>query len=446
MASLYANVCRKLLLPAGDLLMNQRVMHHLSLYESSQYWPASRLRAECDRRLRDTIATAYAEVPFYRDLYQRCGVTPGDVRSIEDLHLLPIVNKSMLREAFPTGCTRPTKYRWHDYSTSGSTGNPFTVRVDDDTMSRARALMILRTMYAGWSPGDPTLQTGMAVARGSTKMLKDRFMRIHYVSAFDLSDAVLDDYLTLIERHRIRYLTGYAQSLFLLAKRARYVGFNRNLDGAVSWGSNMLQQYRDEIRAAFRCETYDSYGVGEGMQIGAQCGRVDGAYHQFSLHVVCETVTDGKPVPAGELGEIVLTRLDAGAMPLIRYAVGDMGRQATAAGCACGRNLPLLQAIDGRTSDIVRTPSGNRLIVEFFNGIFQYAPTIEHFQILQTELDSIHVRIVPGADFQTGDWDAVQARILEKGDPDLRITVEQVPEIPLEPSHKRRYIKSSLGA
>ncbi len=442
---MYSSMCSRVLLPLGDLLARQRVMRYLDYYQRSQYWPRERLLEEMDRSLRETVAIAYQEVPFYRDLYNRHRVSPSDVRGVSDLPKLPVVSKVMLREAFPDGCTRRTPHVWDDYSTSGSTGRPFIVRVDDDTMSRARALMLLRTMFAGWRPGVPTLQTGMATERGTLKWLKDRLMRVTYVSAFDLSDSVLDRYLELIETRGLRFVTGYAQSVYLLAKRARDIGFNRQLDGVVSWGSNMFRHYRREIEEAFGCRVYDSYGVGEGMQVSAQCGVDDETYHQFCLHVVAEYCREGEPVKAGELGEILLTRLDPGAMPLIRYTIGDVGRGSAQRACPCGRTLPLMSSIDGRTSDIVVTPRGNRLIVEFFFGIFQYANMIDNFQVIQEKPDSIHVKIVVLPEFEASHWQIVRDQILERGDPDLSITMEIVEEIPLEPSRKRRFVRSSVG-
>ena len=112
--------------------------------------------------------------------------------------------------------------------------------LDDDTMSRSRALMLLRTLYSGWDFGQPMFQTGMAVERGRIKSLKDQILRITYCSAFDLSTGILDSYLDLIDRRRLRFLAGYAQSLHVLAQRAVEVGFNVRLQAAITWGSNLL--------------------------------------------------------------------------------------------------------------------------------------------------------------------------------------------------------------
>ena len=431
---------RDLVLPLGDALTHQTVIRHLRDYETSQYWPRDRLQSTQDRLIREVVDAAYRGCAFYRELYDEAGVKPADIRGVSDLPKLPMVDKAMLRAAYPDRVMLPSKYRCREYSTSGSTGRPFTILLDDDTMSRARALMLLRTIYAGWRFGEPVLQTGMAVQRGFLKTWKDRLLRITYRSAFNLSPVVLDSYLDLIARRRLAYVTGYAQSIYLLALRARQTGFEVKLDAAVTWGSNLLPQFRTAIREAFGCETYDSYGIGEGMQIAAQSVHSKGLLHQFALHVAAEIVRDGYPVPAGERGEIVLTRLNPGAMPMVRYRVGDVGRAAVDQPDTDGINLPLWAGIDGRTSDIVHTPSGNQLIAEFFFGIMQYAPSIALFQVIQTRADTLHVKIVTTPEFVLADWERVASIIRAKGDPELKIELEIASDIPLEPSGKRRFV------
>jgi len=429
-------------MPIGDYLTRNKVTHYIDFYEKSQYWPIEQIISKQNSMLISTINDAYNNIPFYKELWDSANIKPDQISSVADLPKLPIVTKDMLRNEFPNGTTKKTKFPFNDYSTSGSTGSPFTVRIDNDSMSRARALMFLRSMMAGYKPGDSILQTGMSTDRGFLKGLKDKIFNITYCQAFDLSNSVLDNYLEQLISNNCKYVIGYAQSIFLLAKRAEINGCNIQLNGVVSWGSNMLSEYRSKIEPVFGCKVYDSYGVGEGMQIASQCEY--GNFHSFALHVVSEICQDGLPVNPGHMGEIVLTRLDAGAMPLIRYRVGDCGTMSSDKTCPCGRNLPILQSIDGRTSDIVSTPSGNKLIVEFFNGIFQYAPTISNFQIIQHSTQSIKVKIVTTDDFTLDDWEKVKNLILEKGDNELIVEMEQVSEIPLEASKKRRYIKSSV--
>jgi phenylacetate-CoA ligase len=168
----------------------------------------------------------------------------------------------------------------------------------------------------------------------------------------------------------------------------------------------------------------------------------NGGYHIFMPHVVVEVVDgEGNPVKPGEMGHIVLTRLDPGAMPLIRYRVGDIGRKLPLAACACGRGLEMLAGIDGRDSDVIVTPGGKRLIVHFFTGIFEYYQSVESFRIVQTEPGTIVVELVPRHDFTRDVWQSIEREIREKGDKELKIQLELVSEIPTGPSKKRRFVE-----
>jgi phenylacetate-CoA ligase len=446
MTSFYNHFLGKLLLPVGDILTKNRVMYYYKLYSDLQWHSREQLKVYQNNQFIETLKTTYNEVPFYRELYDSNGIPIEKIKGTNDLPQLPVVTKDALRRSYPAKCTRDTKWPWREYCSSGSTGRPFAVRVDNETMSMARALMFLRANYSGWNIGDPFLQTGMTLERGVIKKFKDRMLRVEYSSAFDMSDQVLDIYLDLIDRKNLDYIMGYAGSLNCIAARASEVNFNRPLKGIVSWGDNLYDHYRRKIESAFKCRVTDTYGCGEGIQIAAQCGRDDGAYHIFTPHVVVEVVDeDGNSVAPGEVGNILLTRLHPGAMPLIRYRVGDIGVKSPDEACPCGRGLELLASVDGRDTDIILTPNGNRLIVHFFTGIFEYYQSINTFKVIQEKSGEIIVELVPNADFREEHWTALKNEILEKGDPDLNIHLKLVNEIPLEKSNKRRFVISRLN-
>lgn len=446
MNKLYNHICKSIILPFGDKLTRQCVMEYYSFIKEAQWWDRDRLDEYQRKQLFNTLNSAYSQTPFYKGLFDKHKIKLKDLKTSNDLQRLPIVTKDMLREAYPNHCTIKTKWPWKEYSTSGSTGRPFTVRVDNLSMSRARALMLLRANYSGWEVGDPCLQTGISLNRGFVKRIKDLILRVSYVSAYNLTDDMLDLCLEKIDGNKIEFVMGYAASLFCLAKRAKQVGFNIKLRGVVSWGDNLFSHYRRLIEEQFKCRVTDSYGCGEGMQIAAQCGQRDNAYHIFTPHVIVEFTKDGKPVPPGEVGDIVLTRLDPGSMPFIRYKIGDIGRASIRESCLCGRGLKLMESIEGRDADIIVTPNGNKLIVHFFTGIFEYARTIDNFQVVQEKPTEITVNIVPLREFVMSDWDKVKNEIIEKAeDPDLKINMEVVKDIPLERSSKRRFIISKLA-
>jgi len=440
---LRTSLLERALLPLGDRLVGQRMMARLRFLRQAQWWDPDRLAAERQRRLRELVNVAYREVPFYRSLLDDAGVRPAEIRAQEDLARIPPATKAALRAGYPLQTTRPTAQRTYESCSSGSTGANFCVREDPETAGWHRASFLLAMEWSGWRLGEPHLQTGMTLKRGPVKGIKDRLLRCSYVSAFDLSDEALDRALEILEGKRIEHLRGYPGSLYYLARRALEKGWNRPLRGIVTWGDSLYAHYRETIERAFGARVLDTYGIGEGMQVSAQCEE-RGLYHLHALDVIVECVDDeGDAVPPGETGHLLLTRLHPGPMPLIRYRVGDLGVLTTKT-CPCGRGFAVMESIQGRDTDVVVTPSGNRLIVHFFTGILNHFPELESFQVVQESREGILLRIVPANGFSRETAGRIVAALREKG-ADLEVEVEAVKEIPATPSGKRRFVISRVA-
>lgn len=436
---------RGVLLPAGDYALGQRMINRLGFLESAQWWEPEQISEHRDRAFQRLMQVAYRDVPLYRDLMDQANITPNDLKRPEDLSRLPVVTKAMLRAGYPDRTTRATKFKSYEGSSSGSTGTNFIVKTDTETEGAGRASFLLACEWAGWQIGEPHLQTGITPNRNRGRWLKDLILRCHYVSAFDLSDTQLDRSLELLEKNNIQHLWGYPGSLYFLARRASEKGWNRPLRSIITWGDNLYPHYRSTIESAFRRRVFDTYGCGEGIQISAQCGQMD-TYHIHDLDVIVEFLDDeGNPVAAGEAGNLILTRLHPGPMPLIRYQVGDVGVRGDGRRCECGRGFQVMESIQGRDTDVVVTPSGNRLIVHFFTGICEHFPEIQAFQVVQEEFESMVLRIVPTKDYSQASTERIVSALRAKGAPDLRIDVELVPEIPTAPSGKRRFVISKVS-
>jgi phenylacetate-CoA ligase len=180
------------------------------------------------------------------------------------------------------------------------------------------------------------------------------------------------------------------------------------------------------------------------MQISAQCGQ-ENTYHIHTLDVIVEFLDDeGTPVPPGQLGNIVLTRLHPGPMPLIRYRVGDVGIAGNGRQCPCGRGYDVMESIQGRDSDVVITPTGNRLIVHFFTGILEHFPEIDSFQVVQETIKAMVVRIVPTKQFSLESCERIVSALQENGATGIDIEIELVEEIPLMTGGKRRFVISKV--
>ena len=444
--SVYPWLLENALLAAGDRLIGQRMVSRLRFLRQAQWWDADRLETRRREYLAKLVRIAYAEVPFYRALFNEAGVRPEDIRTPADLARIPPATKAALRAGYPRQTIRPTGQRTYESCSSGSTGANFCVREDPETAGWHRASFLLAMEWSGWRLGEPHLQTGMTLKRGPVKGIKDRLLRCSYVSAFDLSDEALDRALEILDGKRIEHLRGYPGSLYYLARRAVEKGWNRPLRGIVTWGDSLYSHYRETIERAFGARVLDTYGIGEGMQVAAQCEE-RGLYHLHALDVIVECVDgEGLPVPPGQTGHLLLTRLHAGPMPLIRYRVGDLGVLTTKT-CPCGRGFAAIagmESIQGRDTDVVVTPSGNRLIVHFFTGILNHFPEIESFQVVQEDPALILVRVVPDAGYSEETPPRIVAALQKKG-ADLEIEVDTVDEIPAAQSGKRRFVISRVA-
>ncbi|MCB0019408.1 MAG: phenylacetate--CoA ligase family protein [Anaerolineales bacterium] len=434
---------RNILLPLGDIHFGQQLMNRLRFLEQAQWWTPEEIAAHRNQALHTLIETAYQEVPLYRQLYAEAGIKPADIRQAADLQQLPIITKEHLLAGFPEAVTRSTGYKTYVNHTSGSTGKNFRVVEDAVTAGRYRAAFMLALGWSGWEIGVPQLQTGMSLNRTRQKRLKDWLMRCHYTSAYDLTNEHLDETLNILADNDINYLWGYPGSLYYLALRAQEVGWNKPLISAVTWGDNLFPHYRKTIESAFQTRVFDTYGCAEGIQISAQCPEMN--YHVHELDTIVEYLDDaGQWVDGEATGRLILTRLHPGPMPLIRYQVGDLGAAGDQSQCACGRHLSRMADIQGRDTDVIITPSGNRLIVHFFTGILEYFTDILEFQAIQEETERIILRIVPSGGFTDEVAQRAINRLKERGAADLQIEIELVDEIPLAATGKRHFIINKL--
>lgn len=437
----YNRLLKNLILPFGDQILGQAMMSRLKFLEQAQYFDEEKLHELQYAALKTTLHEA-ATLPMYEELYRDAGVSLADFRDVSDLQKLPVVTKDMLRQNYPKKVTRKTGQKVYQISTSGSTGKNLLLDEDNFTAGWYRASFLLGQTWTGWQFGDSHLQTGMTLKRGFQKRLKDHLLNCHYFSAFDLSDEKLDSMLAVIERKKINYIWGYPGSLDILAQRALELRWNRPLIAASTWGDTLSTKQRDRISNIFKAKVFDSYGVAEGVQIAAQCE--EGNYHIMMLDTVVEILDEnGQAVKENEIGRVVLTRLHAGASPLIRYEVGDLAKRAREESCPCGRTFPLLGGVYGRESDLIYTPEGNRLIVHFFTGILEHFKSIESFQIQQSEIGAITLLIVPSGQEEV-DQNQIKNALYEKGTGGLSINIEIVNEIPLSKAGKRKFVINTM--
>lgn len=437
----YNALQENLLLPLGDRLLGTAFMPELRQWRAIQKLSPGQVAALQENRLGKLLDHAVQHIPYYQALNRYAGLAPA-----ERLRAFPVMRKSEIR-AHLDSLVQGDRRRLVSEKSSGSSGIQGEVFMSRREQFNAIAHQTFLWEWAGYRLGAPMLQLGMTTQRSRLKSLKDRLLRTAYQQAFEMDKSAAGGALDRYRRKQA-FFGGYASGLYTYALLAEELGIDDiYFKAAISWGDKMFPHYREKIESVFHTRVFDTYGCTEGMIIAGQCEM--GNYHILTPHLYLELLDEqGRDVPPGEPGHVVATRLDAYAMPLIRYYLGDLAiREAPEKTCPCGRPFPLLRQIIGRDTDIVRTRSGKYLIVHFFTGIFEHIPEIRQFRVIQKTLDGIEVEYIPDpALFRPETLEGIGKKIEEKLGEPLAVAFRQVELIPPTPSGKPQIIQSFIVA
>jgi len=393
------------------------------------------------KRLRDLIGHTYNYSPFYRKRFDDLGLGPDDIHSLDDLARIPPLTRSELQEQCHNIICTDTGECYRD-SSGGSTGQPVNFFHDINYRIFSNAANHLFLNWMKIAPGLKTAAFWGAEREFNELSFKERFWyrhtRVKILNFFSITEESLLSFLDYLGRYKPSYIYGYASSLKMAAD---YINENpgryKIRPRAIRSSAEILfDSQRSEIEKAFQAPVYNFYGSREVNNLASECSVHEGI-HIFSSGRIVEIVDkEGKPVPDGENGFIVVTDLTNFCFPFIRYLNGDMGvidREM----CSCGRGYPLLKEITGRASEIICI-NDKFIHGEFFTHLFYGMPEIRQFQVIQEGDYCILIRLV--ANGHEIDTASITDKIKAVVSADIRINIEYVDIIPPLKSGKYQLI------
>ena len=446
----YSTLLRRVALPVAEVIQRMPVQRHLAALERSQWQSPAELRVLQERRLQALVTHAVAHVPFYRQLFATQRIKAEDIRTAADLQRLPILTKDEVRVAFPAQIITEglPERSLLPYSSSGSTGEPFRFVMTRDEKAMRWASLFRFWRWTGWDFGVPyaIIERGAHLAFKANPLaaLAERYLtRVLPLPAFGVYDGNLGDYVNKLRRFHPAIVRGYSASIALMAEFLATQGERLPLRAALTTGETLLPEQRALISDRFSCPVFDGYG-GEGMEIAFECERHAG-WHLNAEGLIAEVVDEaGKPLPPGELGQLVLTNLNNTAMPFIRYNIQDMAALGDEP-CPCGRGLPLLTHLEGRLVDVLVAPNGRRLVVQFFTRLFRAAEGVGQFQIIQSGRNLLRVKLVTTPAFNPEQQAFIVRELQDYVGPEMAVHLELVDDIPPTPAGKRRFLIREEG-
>ncbi|TAN84698.1 MAG: phenylacetate--CoA ligase family protein [Gallionella sp.] len=445
---LYTWLVAHALFPLQERLKKHTTVAVRKRMEETQWWDRAQLERLQTGRLRTLLEKAASDVPYYRELFDRIGFKPAQVAGLADLARLPLLTKAdiranleQLKAVNARGLAR--------FNTGGSSGEPLIFFIGNERVSHDVAAKWRATRWWGVDIGDPEIVVwGSPIELGSQdrmRMLRDHLMRTRLLPAFEMSPAKLDGFVRQIRAMRPKMLFGYPSSISHIARHAEECGIamdDLGIKVAFVTSERLYEHQRETIQCVFGCPVANGYGGRDAGFIAHQCPS--GGMHITAEDIIVETVdADGNATPPETPGEIVVTHLATGDFPFIRYRTGDVG-VLTDEPCPCGRGLPLLKEIQGRTTDFVLAQDGTVMHGLALIYVVRDLPGVREFKIVQESLDYVRVLIATDADFADASLNSIADGIKKRLGAGVTVKIEQVAEVPKEASGKFRYIVSRV--
>lgn len=397
--------------PAGGMqAVTLAALHEL---EHSQYLAPEALRARQFLQAGHLVAHAARTMPFWAARFRAAGFDPQAPIDATAWGRLPILTRREVQDAGAAlHCTKlPAQHGGVTTdSTSGSTGAPLTVKrsalslfywnvfaLREATWHDIDLAGKLVAIRPDWTR--PADHKGAWIKRHANWGAP---IATHFptgpAAVLDVRHSTIAEHAAFIQAEAPGHLIGYGSSLEALARHCLAHGIRvPSIRSVYSQGDVLTPGGRAACREAWGVEVVDNYSAVEVGHIATQC-----PVHPENLHVQAESAIiellreDGAPCAPGEVGRVVVTPLHNFAMPLIRYAIGDLAE--AGASCACGRTLPVITRVLGRERrDLLRLPDGSGVVPYYGSQALARFPEIIQHQVIQRSLTRLEFRVVARA-------------------------------------------------
>ena len=449
--SIYSKSYNSFLYPLYESIFRRRnTIKYLRELERNQWLTEEELKKIQWNKMKALLQHAYDFVPYYKDAFNALKLRPSDIEKPQDFTRLPILTKeSIQNKGVLLQAENYSGMNTSSNETGGSTGEPIRFVFPRDSYEWRMAAAMRSNKWTGWEPGkNTTLIWGSPVTKRHPFIhakigLHHFLMRRQYINAFHLSEQQLKSQIEKINEFEPEFIESYVSSLYKIAKYIYENNIKCVRPKAIITSAEMLYPHQRElIEKIFESRIFNRYGCSEVMLIAAECERHDGMHLNVD-NLYIEFLKDNKAVKPGESGEIVLTDLNNYGMPFIRYKVGDIGIP-LADRCGCGRGLPLMENIEGRSVDILLTSDGHFIQPQMFCFLFNEFDWIRQYQIYQKSRGHLTFRIVRKNDIFESDKNYFVKRVNEVMRGKVEINLEFVNEIPLTRSGKFRLVVSDI--
>lgn len=371
--------------------------------------------------LKEIIAYSIRNVPYYRRIAADGKIDlKGDI--YEEIKKFPILTKEVIKNNFNNLKAINFKNNYWKNTSGGSTGEPVIFLQDGAFKEKGASSKILFEDWAGrsnagdkliklWGSERDILEGTIGIKAKISNILNSRKL----LNSFCMSEEKMNQYVSIINEYKPVIIEAYVQSIYELSKFIK----NNNLkthspSGIIVSAGTFYPQMEKSIQGVFKCKILNRYGSREVGDMACSCKKNEGLHLNIFNHYI-EILNDKfEECYPGEMGRVYVTTLHNRIMPLIRYDIGDIAIPAKNKKCSCGRGMPLIEKVVGRTVNVFKTADNKIIDGEYFTHLFYFKDWVSQFQVVQKSEKNILINLV------------LKSKIIEKDKRDIENGIRKV--------------------
>ncbi len=379
--------------------------------------------------LKKTLQHAYDHTEYYHKLFDECGFMPERVESIEDLSVIPLMTKELLKEHL-SEITADDIKDYYYVTTGGTTGEPTKIYMDRKAIYKEWAFIYHYWSKYGYDFRNSRLATFRGVDMGEQMFSINPLYSEIRLNPFILNNHNIHEYVSIIDDYKADFIYGYPSAIYNFCRIARANGINlyKRFKGALFISENLYEHQEELIKDVLECPMVIFYGQTERAVLAE---RYDKGYVFNDLYGVTEFDVDGSPIVTGFINPKT---------PLIRFLVDDYAEQSDRS----DSDLLHYRIIGHRSSEVLYGSDGEQVSVAAINFHDDTFLGVRAYQFIQNECGKCIVNIVPDEGFDDRRLEVIKKRITDKLGAGFTCYVVKAKEIKLSDRGKYNMIVQNI--
>ncbi len=420
--------------------------------QEGQWWGRAEIEDYQMSQLSKILNHAYRNVPYYRRAFDERGITPRDVQNLNDMKMLPFVTREDVQVNLRDLVARNFSVNRLNYVTTGGSSAMQIGFYNTGEQGYTESAFVAFL----WSLAGFQVDAKVAVLRGDFIGSTSRPYRFHFeglyrsllLSSYRLSCDTYDLYKRRILDFEPAFFHAYPSSISMFADLVVENGDEgcfKSVKGILTASENLYQWQKDKLSVAFpNVRVFDFYGHAEKVILASMCEHTD-QYHIWPFYGVTEILDKmNQTVAEGDAGELVGTSFWNYATPFIRYRTMDVARKERIGCPKCGRQLQLLERIEGRLHEFIVSRAGRYISMTAINMHDSIFDNVRQFQFYQDIPGRVVLRVVKKPTYSEDDTRRIYTGLKRKLGEDMDLEIQHTSEIPRTRLGKHRFLEQKL--